>query len=492
MTDECGCPTLIECSHRQKKARYLTKWESSLYEKDSSTASLSLDRLFDSRRWETRRRGCDGVLGADSSSSSSTSSSSQEPVVTFRLEHREGGAQAQHVGEERVLLFRSDRKGAIAKIIFSSSPAAEDGDAERSDSADERIAQAKIHVLDVKDLYRGFDFGGLLFSEALLALKHRYRNRNTSAAKENEQQRRIPASSVRCHLDAEEDARRHNKLVGFYERLGCTIKPKTRPQFLNNNDGETYRKVPMIIDLALPSGLEEESLADSSKRLTFLPIRLLGSHGKPGKVALSNQRQSTGSHKVDWLMVEDAERRVQFRTTQGLYLTIDPQGQCIKEASPFPGDHQSKFQLLRVSDDNQNVLSGDDDERPESKFSPLTEKELWVLVSPHGSFLKLNPVTFDLEGSRTPTFWQADSDSVSLTSTSDTPSRRQHYRKAWIKQTEDYVQSCKDRYLGFKMAHLSLRDALDLVKVFPGFPFLVDTASRGLSLRNLCVSITSQ
>ena len=486
MTDECGCSSLIESSHRQKKARYLTKWEASLYEKDSSTASLGLERLFDSRRWETRRKGC-GVPD-------SSSSSSQEPVVTFRLEHREGGSLAQHVGEERVLMFRSDRKGAIAKIIFSSTPAADkDGDTEKSDSADERMAQAKIHVLDVKDLYRGFDFGGLLFSEALLALKHRYRKGNTSAvAKEDQQQRSTPVSSVRCHLDAEEDARRHNKLVGFYERLGCSIKPKTRPQFLNNNDGETYRKVPMLIDLAFPSDLKEKSLADSSTRLNFLPIRLLGSHGKPGKVASSNERQSTGSHKSDWLMVEDEERRVHFRTTQGLYLTMDPQGYCIEEASPFAGDHQSKFQLLRVSDIDQNVLSGDDDEGLEGKLTPLTEKELWILVSPHGFFLKVNPVTFDLEGSKIPAFWQADSDNVSLTSTFDTPSRRQHYRKAWIKQTEDYVQASKDRYLGYKMARLSLKDALDLVKVCPGFPFLVDTASRGLSLRSLCVSIPSR
>ena len=452
---------MVDPRHQPKKARYMSQWESSLYEKNASTASLSLEQLFDAQRWQSCRNGC-----------ASSSLSPQQPVVTFRLEHREGGSLAQHPGEERLLLFRSDIKGAIAKIIFSSTAATEDGD---SDS--ERMAQAKIHVLDVKDLYRGFDFGGLLFSEALLALKNRY----MASTNEGHAPSSL-SSSVRCQLDAEEDARRHNKLVGFYERLGCIVKPKTRPQFLNNNDGETYRKVPMLIDLLLSSPLEKESLADSSR--SFVPIRLLGSHNRPGKVA---SRQQSNSHRADWLMVEDEERRVQFRTTQGLYLTVDSQGLCTEEASASAGDRHSKFQLLRVSDSDQHVLSGDDD-GSESKPLTSTDKELWVLVSPHGSFLRLDPATLNFEGSSAPAFWQADSGKLSLTCTSDTPTRRQHYRKAWIRQTVDYVQTAKDRYLGFKLARLSLKEALDLIKVCPGFPFRADTASRGLSLRNLCVS----
>jgi hypothetical protein len=54
------------------------------------------------------------------------------------MEHREGGAMAQHFGEERILLFRSDQPGAIAKIIYSSSPA-EDTDEDENDA---KMAQA--------------------------------------------------------------------------------------------------------------------------------------------------------------------------------------------------------------------------------------------------------------------------------------------------------------------------------------------------------------
>ena len=42
---------------------------------------------------------------------------------TLRMEHRVGGPVARFPGEERLLLFRSDRAGAIGKIIFSSNPA---------------------------------------------------------------------------------------------------------------------------------------------------------------------------------------------------------------------------------------------------------------------------------------------------------------------------------------------------------------------------------
>eukprot|EP00957_Ditylum_brightwellii_P196596 14979172-Ditylum_brightwellii.AAC.1 len=54
---------------------------------------------------------------------SNRNTNNDEYPYSFRLEHREGGALARYAGEERILLFRSDRPGAIAKIIFSSKPA---------------------------------------------------------------------------------------------------------------------------------------------------------------------------------------------------------------------------------------------------------------------------------------------------------------------------------------------------------------------------------
>ena len=183
---------------------------------------------------------------------------SEEPFFTFRMEHREGGPMAQHYGEERILLFRSDQHGSIGKIVFSSSPSEniqntsfESGDTEIDL---ERMAQAKIHVLSVREEYRGYDLGGLLFSEAMASLRQKH------------------PSSIRCQLDAEEDTRRHNKLVLFYQHLGCHVKPKAKIIYINNNDGEMYRKIPM--QLALRSR-NFESTPKSGSLINFLPIVFL-------------------------------------------------------------------------------------------------------------------------------------------------------------------------------------------------------------------------
>jgi GNAT superfamily N-acetyltransferase len=179
----------------------------------------------------------------------------ENEFFTLRLEHREGGAMAQHRGEARLLLFRSDRNGAIAKIIYSINSkdggtggglggggvTEHDDDKERDGKTTPTIAlpvvQAKIHVLDVKQQYRGNDLGGLLFAEAMALLKQRCFNEGAGT------------SSIHCQLDAEEDCARHDRLVAFYQQLGCQIRPNSRERYMNNNDGGMYRKVQMQISL---------------------------------------------------------------------------------------------------------------------------------------------------------------------------------------------------------------------------------------------------
>lgn len=143
-------------------------------------------------------------------------------------------------GEERILLFRSDRAGAVAKIIYSSEVPDEDVSRESCASSSDAIpllqeeatsslyprsltAHAKIHVLDVKSQYRGRDLGGLLFSEAITALKSMYCNEDdeTTDAEIDQatsvERRKKKIYDVECSLDAEEDVTRHGKLVKFYE-----------------------------------------------------------------------------------------------------------------------------------------------------------------------------------------------------------------------------------------------------------------------------------
>ena len=108
----------------------------------------------------------------------------------------------------------------------------------------------------------------------------------------------------------------------------------------------------------------------------------------------------------------------------------------------------------------------------------------------HGTFLAVIPENDEhvMYCSKTPAFWQADDDMFTLICTSDTPPRRQHYRKTWVKQTVGYVQEMHQRYLGFQFAKMSIKDALNLIKCTPLHSFGVAKSRTGRSLRTLCVS----
>uniref|UniRef100_A0A7S4N1T4 Inositol oxygenase n=1 Tax=Odontella aurita TaxID=265563 RepID=A0A7S4N1T4_9STRA len=483
----------------------------------------------------------------------------QEPpndFFTFRLEHRSGGIMARHIGEERIILFRSDRPGAVAKIIYSSTgapagkPPSVSGGAlltedvkscgEYRDDELKQMAQAKIHVLDVKEPYRGRDLGGLLFSEAVLSLRDHYgcvredeEDEESPADKEQSARARaVPplSTSVRCQLDAEEDVRRHNKLVGFYEALGCSIKPKAKIQYLNNNDGETYRKVPMQMALQSSAACQKKQnqkqpaaavngvqkmprlrrhVTRVAKSLVgqgggFLPVQLLESTGR--KIGASLPR------RTDWILADDGDGGLSIRTTQGhrIVTTHDGRvvtlssedgsniecfssddGMCASQCSCLgcSSDEWGTFRLCRIPD-NAAVVSDSEASDAES-LAPDDEsrrKELWMLRSSHGTFLTSDPVTRSLSCSSVPSFWQAYNADLSLRCTTDTPPRRIHYRHTWKTQCVGYVRRMRDRYLTFSLGKVDVRSALEMAKTLPCHPYRVN-GQAGPSLRTFLFSL---
>jgi ribosomal protein S18 acetylase RimI-like enzyme len=491
----------------------MSSWECSFHNRDNSGTRFGLVDLFGSRK---RRRHLKSQEQQGESSSSAchirtnASTDNNEDFFTFRMEHREGGAISQHYGEERILIFKSDRPGAIAKIIYSSSPAEnEDSEEEEADASGETtdidnereldmMAQAKVHVLSVKEDYRGYDLGGLLFSEAMASLRHRYcddRRKSTGI-----QPHYSHMSSVRCQLDAEEDIRRHDKLIGFYEQLGCSVKPKAKITYLNNNDGNTYRKIPMQVALKARPEKLKDSVATSlmDRKQGFLPVVLLEAPGKRVGVPSSSSRSNPAAARVDWLVVETGEGLLEFHTTKGAILFVKPDGQyyTASEDDETSCSHEdnncSKFLLLRVSDARQRVLQGEVDADSDDDYSSTSiearQKELWMIQSTRGSFLNFDPVSHSLTGSLQPSFWQANDHTLSLTCTCDTPPRRQHYRRMWAKQTVTYVNTMRERYLGFNLEHMSLKKALDLAHTLPANPYSMEPGVSTPSLRTLCVS----
>ena len=389
---------------------------------------------------------------------------------TLSLEHREGGAMSQHIGEERILLFRSDRAGAIAKIIYSSSPAIV---FQETNSSCQNKVQAKIHVLDVKDQYRGKDLGGLLFAEAISSMKHAYVDyMNQQPVNDTT----LPIS-IHCQLEAEEDCTRHKKLVGFYEKLGCHIKPNIKAQYMNNNDGETYRKIPMEIVLHVDSQRRQQSLSDCSLvGRRFLPVQFMESTGK--KLTL---QYGESDRDLYWIVVEDDNGSVHFRTTQGHYLVTTSEGLYIVSTIHDDDDEKkwdtmrqsSIFVLHRVSDPYDTDIC-DDKVDNDKKSCHAGQNELFVLESSRGTFLSVNSRTNKLSCAKVPIIWQADDHFLNLTCTLDTPARLQHHRRTWAIQTFEYVTTMRQRYLTFGLTHMSFKDALDLVKTVPCHEFNIE------------------
>lgn len=441
------------------------------------------------------------------------------------MEHRrEGGALAKYRGEERILLFRSDRAGAIAKIIYSSElPEAVEVPTIDNTSLSTSLystAHAKIHVLDVKSQYRGRDLGGLLFNQAIASLKERYCNDDVDynddigietqhtnlngpfkSNQECNQHQHRQMYDLECSLDAEEDILRHGKLVSFYENLGCRVTSK-RVRYMNNNDHETYRKVPMQINLHPPTKEESPRKQERSRvrrrRFThlnddkkcFLPVQLIGTHGR---VSVNS---NSDVMKLHWL-ISESDRGIQFVSTLGHLLLASPNG----TVSVFcPGDQDDEISDL---DDDINelmkrthfvpVLISDSEDDDTDSLINTSGKCLWVLKTCHGTFLSADLSRETLTCTKVPSFWQANGRDLSLMCTSDNPSRRQHYRKCWKYQTYDYVSSMRSRFLTFSLGKATLIEALRLIHAFSAYPFHTIDESQDSpqsasppSLRTLC------
>mmetsp|Transcript_2309 Transcript_2309/g.4981 ORF Transcript_2309/g.4981 Transcript_2309/m.4981 type:complete len:758 (-) Transcript_2309:125-2398(-) len=474
---------------------------------------------FDSKP-TTSRSMRSNAIGSTNGANASNASSNQ--FYTLRLEHRIGGPTASHRNEERILLFRSDKPGAIAKIIYSSSlpdgaetelnvarprSMSKSGECEARSSATASAAQAKIHVLDVKAPYRGKHLGGLLFSEAITSLKSKYCNpldevddgngaanisessgteSDGASSMEMSGMKRRRAYDVECVLDAEEDTSRHGKLVQFYEDLGCKVKSSNRIQYVNNNDTETYRKVPMRIDLhaytnECPAKKERARMRRkkfthlvSSSKGSFLPIKLVGPLGK-----LLVRCFATGQElKLDWLATESSEG-IQFCTTHGHLLLASPTG-AVYVLSTDDQDLESSDLDIDAEELNKWThfvpchISDEENEAEDNSTSSQVSSgnnDLWVMRTCHGTFLTADSLKHTLSCTRLPSFWQASGANLSLVCTSDTPPRRHHYRKCWKFQTYDYVLSMRSRFLNFSLGKATLIEALGWIDSFPAHPF---------------------
>jgi len=493
-----------------KKTRYLNPWDSDFSPKPECPQHLGLFELFGGRLQKIPDQGANNVTRRiERGGGNPATFWKNEEYFTLRMEHRLGGPVARYPGEERLLLFRSDRAGAIGKIIFSSNPAKKKSTKQEfSQSQAEcphliggqtynetdllQMVQAKIHVLDVKEQYRGFDLGGLLFSKAVEILKQRSENRSHGSNSQNTFPPLSLVSSIRCQLDAEEDIRRHNKLVDFYERLGCSTKPKAKIQYLNNNDGETYRKIPMQVVIRSDQNKKKDASLVGLEG-SFLPVRLVQAGvGMPIKIPGNAEQDNCDCRCRDnWLVVDDGKGRIGFQTTNGHRLQTEPGGQCsvvmisgdVDKSASDSTEEWSSFQIFRVSDYNNDSSSSEESDEEQS-----VGNQFLIIRTFHGTFLTVDPVSQTFSCSKNPSLWKSNDGELCLVCTRDTPPRRQHYQTSWSRQTVEFVTAMRTRYLKFDIMEMGLHEALNLAKTIPCNPFNLnsDDMRTSPSLRSLC------
>jgi len=229
---------------------------------------------------------------------------------------------------------------------------------------------------------------------------------------------RSECDTVMCQLEAEEDDRRNNKLVRYYERFGFRVKQNAKIKYLNNNDGEMYRKIPMELVLNPTSPKSEESGGSLVGSISFLPVRLFSATESTVRV---------DEEEAHFLLVDLGNGLFEIRTTR-------PSASW-------------KFHFLSVQDMGQ------------------TKDQTWLLRLEHeyecGTFLGVDMRVNSLSRTSAPVEWTFDGEERKLCCTGNSPSRRFHA------QMIESVEQMKKTSLRFSMARMSLFEALELSKRIP-------------------------
>jgi inositol oxygenase len=428
---------------------------------------------------------------------------------SFRLEH-----VVESEKKHRIVLFRSDRAGAIGKIIFSI-------DVQQSG------LQAEIQVLEVKAPYRGFDLGGLLIRCAMEQV-----SRNA-----------VKLSSFVWMLRAEEEVGRHDHLVAFYRRFGFHQAANQSISYISHPNGsQSLRSVPMEhrIEVAGTEGSPDQpnkckSLAMDSvpqvsggnhraSLITFLPMCLRYNDHAGGGVGtsrrvelrhLSDDNNDIPEQRLDWIITtSDADaghhQKIQLQTTHnGQFLHVSPDGSSCRllplknslsndEVTHSEGSREddgtalsrSQFFLLRFSDFDSSQQTEEDpmeDDMCSFPSNSVENNSLWALQSvPYGTYLGL--VGGKLVCLPQPMYWQVHRFEMSLclASWDATPAWRQHYRIHDMTQTVDYVLAMHTQYNGNHHRCMSVYDALmKFAAQVPGY-FLSSLDDRGARYPSLC------
>ncbi|RHX98141.1 hypothetical protein DYB36_005994 [Aphanomyces astaci] len=328
--------------------------------------------------------------------------------VSFRLQFMED----TKARELKWVLFADGRRGAVGKLIFTL----------------QAHNAAHIKVIDIHPNYRRLGLSKVLFLACMATLKQR--------------------NIHELRLEAEEDTRRHHKLVALYQDWGFSVKQNAKILFLYN-DTESFRKVPMALSVSAAPFVPLEPTCNQS----FCMISLRTVDGMFVVATEDGMIDTTkgASRDVFWqsLLLDDDDASstsilpptltrsgsggggkgstICLRSAYGKFLCVEPVGTVL--ADRFVNSTWETFDVL-----------------PHPTGGGVS------LRSFHGNFLGLDPSTGGLAISPDPAAWDGDAINLMCNKSNPTPLHVKITRKH---QTTAFALSQRRRFVD-PLHHASL------------------------------------
>uniref|UniRef100_K3X733 Inositol oxygenase n=1 Tax=Globisporangium ultimum (strain ATCC 200006 / CBS 805.95 / DAOM BR144) TaxID=431595 RepID=K3X733_GLOUD len=338
----------------------------------------------------------------------------QDPA-RFRLEF----TNDQKSKELRWVLFSASKRGAIGKIIFTL----------------EKDATAHVKSIVINKEWRGYGLARILYHACLSTLKE--------------------LGIIELHLEAEEDTKRHGKLVGLYETWGFQEKQGAKVLFLYN-DTECFRKVPMVLPFYTRTFFPVQP-SSSKSNSWFCMLTLKTSDGTclmASEDGAIEARKEKSNPESLWQTLLGANGEIFLRSVHGKFL-------CVEESGNILADRQlnSTWETFQVVPHNSDASRSA--EEADSPSLTKTSAGGIALKNFHGSYLCIDHDKNRVVSSKTPVPWDGgDIMSLVCNKSDSKPLFTKIMRKY---QTSSFVKKQLVKYGDFQHASLSIADACKLV-----------------------------
>ncbi|KAJ0407225.1 hypothetical protein P43SY_008000 [Pythium insidiosum] len=352
------------------------------------------------------------------------------PVAKFRLEF----THDVRAKEMRWVLFTSTKRGAIGKLIFT-------------------LHENRAHVksIAVNKEWRGRGLARVLYLACLSTLAE--------------------LRVEELQLEAEEDTRRHGKLVGLYRSWGFHEVADAKVLFLYNHN-DCFRKVPMSLSFRARDFFPVAPSRDT----WFCMLTLTTTDGscliasENGAIVAKKEK----SPEAFWQTLLGKNGEIFLRSVHGKFLCVEDSGTVLADR-PWHSTWET-FQVVPfhdevATDDEPSTIEGLEEELEEDRQRARSRSGSGgaggvALKDFHGSYLCIDSEKQQVVSSRVPVPWDGG-DIMSLVC-NKTDTKPMHVKIMRKYQTRAFVTQQTAKYSTFQYAAMGIPDAIEALMVLTG------------------------